>query len=144
MQLKSNAFENNGTIPTKYTCDGRDVSPQLSWSEVPEGTKSFALTVIDPDAPRGDFIHWLVCDIPADTREISEGGPLPKGARQVQNDFRKEPYGGPCPPSGTHRYYFTLYALDAERLEARKEDFVAQCKKHSIAQAQLMGKYSRG
>lgn len=144
MQLKSNAFENNETIPTKYTCDGRDVSPQLGWSEAPEGTKSFALTVIDPDAPRGDFIHWLICDIPADTREIPEGGPLPKGARQVQNDFRKEPYGGPCPPSGTHRYYFTLYALDTERLEARQEDFVAQCKKHALAQAQLMGKYSRG
>lgn len=143
MELKSTAFENNETIPVKYTCDGRDISPPLNWSEVPEGTKSFALTVIDPDAPRGDWIHWLVCDIPAGVREIPEGGPLPQGARQVQNDFRKESYGGPCPPGGTHRYFFTLYALNRDRLEARKEDFLRLCERHALAKAQLMGRYSR-
>lgn len=130
-------------IPIKYTCDGDDVSPQLSWEDAPEGTKSFALTVIDPDAPSGDWIHWFVCDILADVHEISEAGPLPAGSRQVGNDFGREPYGGPCPPSGTHRYYFTLYALNAKQLPARKEDFVRLCEQHQMARVQLMGTYSR-
>lgn len=130
-------------IPVKYTCDGRDVSPQLGWTDVPEGTKSFALTVIDPDAPGQPWIHWLVCDIRADAREVPEDGPLPPGSRLVENDFRKEVYGGPCPPSGIHRYLFTLYALDTKQLPAGKQDFVRLCETHQIARAQLMGRYSR-
>ncbi len=118
MELKSKDFQNNQNIPTVHTCDGRDISPQLSWSGAPPGeTKSYALTCIDPDAPMGDFIHWLIYDIPAAATSIPRGGPLPTGAQEVQNDFGKESYGGPCPPSGTHRYFFTIYALNTGQLK---------------------------
>jgi len=100
MRLKSKDFEDNSNIPSEFTCDGRDVSPQLSWEDVPAETKSFALSVTDPDAPMGTWIHWLVHDIPKDVRTIAQGG-LPEGAKQVENDFRMKEYGGPCPPSGT-------------------------------------------
>ncbi len=143
MRVTSPTFPAGGAIPMKHTCDGLDVSPALRWEEVPEGTKSFALTVTDPDAPM-EWIHWLVCDLPPDVRMISEGGPVPTGAKEIRNDFGKEAYGGPCPPSGTHRYYFTLYALDTEHLLARKENFLELCKKHLIEKAELMGRYQRG
>ncbi len=128
MKLESNDFEHEGNVPTKFTCDGTDVSPHLAWSDVPEGTKSFALIVDDPDAPMGIWVHWLVCDISPDTRDISEDS-IPLGAKQVTNDFGNEDYGGPCPPSGVHRYFFKLFALDVE--------------KHKIAEAILMGRYGR-
>lgn len=151
IKIKSTAFEEGGLIPKKYTCDGIDVSPPLAWTSVPEGTKSFALICDDPDAPtRGTWIHWVIFNIPADTRELSEDIPpqktLANGAKQGINDFRKIGYGGPCPPSGTHRYYFYLYALDTEiRLEggAIKEQLLKAMKGHILAEGQLMGKYKR-
>ncbi len=91
-----------------------------------------------------EFIHWLVCDLPADARLIPEGGPVPTGAKEIRNDFGKEAYGGPCPPSGEHHYHFTLYALDTNSLLARQENFVELCRKHMIEQAELIGVYWRG
>ena len=107
MRLKSRDFKDNGNIPPEFTCDGRDVSPQLSWEDVLDETKSFALSVTDPDAPGGTWIHWFVHDIPKEVRSIDQGS-LPKGAKQDENDWGRREYGGPCPPSGTHRYVFTL------------------------------------
>jgi len=143
MKLKSEDFEDSGMIPSEFTCDGRDIPPQLSWTEVPEGTKSFALSVTDPDAPGGTWIHWLVYDIPKDVREI-ERGTLPEGAKEVVNDFGKKSYGGPCPPSGTHRYFFTVYALDTEHLEGlTKRNFFDVVEKHKIEKAAIKGRYKR-
>ena len=143
MRLKSKDFEDNSNIPSEFTCDGRDASPQLSWEDVPAETKSFALSVTDPDAPMGTWIHWLVHDIPKDVRTIEQGG-LPKGAKQVENDFRMKEYGGPCPPSGTHRYIFTVYALDVERLEGvKKRNFFDKVREHTLDKAVLKGLYKR-
>jgi len=143
MKLKSRDFKENGNIPSEFTCDGRDVSPQLSWEDAPAETKSFALSVTDPDAPGGTWIHWLVYDIPRDVRSIDRGS-LPKGAKQVENDFGMKNYGGPCPPSGTHRYIFTIYALDAERLEdINKRNFFDKVEKHMLGKAVLKGLYRR-
>jgi len=141
--LKSKDFEDNSSIPSEFTCDGRDVSPQLSWGDVPAEKKSFALSVADPDAPMGTWIHWLVHDIPKDVRTIEQGG-LPEGAKQVENDFRMIEYGGPCPPSGTHRYIFTVYALDVERLEGvDKRNFFDKVREHTLDKAVLKGLYKR-
>jgi Raf kinase inhibitor-like YbhB/YbcL family protein len=141
--LKSKDFVDNSSIPAEFTCDGRNISPQLSWEDVPEETKSFALTITDPDAPGGTWIHWLVYDISKELREIERGG-LPEGAKEVENDFGKRPYGGPCPPSGTHRYFFTLYALDTEHLESiNKRNFLDEVEKHSIQKAAIKGLYKR-
>jgi len=143
MRLKSKDFEDNSSIPSEFTCDGRGVSPQLSWGDVPVETKSFALSVTDPDAPMGTWIHWLVHDIPRDVRTIEQGG-LPEGAKQVENDFRMKEYGGPCPPSGTHRYIFTVYALDVERLEGvNKRNFFDKVREHTLDKAVLKGLYKR-
>jgi hypothetical protein len=142
MKLLSEDFEENGYIPAEFTCDGDNISPHLEWMDEPEGTKSFALTCIDPDAPMGDFIHWLVCDISRDAKWIPRGGPVP--GEGVKNDFGKRSYGGPCPPSGVHRYEFTLYALDTEHLEdATKKNFLDKVKEHTIDSSKLTGKYSR-
>lgn len=143
MKLKSKDFEDNNNIPSEFTCDGRDISPKLSWEDVPDETKSFALSVTDPDAPGGTWIHWLVHDIPKDVRSIEQGG-LPKGAKRVKNDFGMEKYGGPCPPSGTHRYIFTLYALDTEHLEGvNKRNFFNKVEEHILDKAVLKGLYKR-
>lgn len=143
MRLRSRAFEDGGHIPSEFTCDGEDVSPQLSWEDAPDGTESFALSVTDPDAPGGEFIHWLVYDIPRDVESIDRGG-LPDGAKQVENDFGKRDYGGPCPPSGTHRYIFTIYALDTGHLESiNKSNFFDGVEKHAPDRAELMGLYKR-
>ena len=143
MKLKSKDFREGDNIPPKFTCDGEDISPQLSWENAPNETESFALSVTDPDAPGGEFIHWLVYDIPKDVRSIDQAS-LPKAAKQVANDFGKKDYGGPCPPSGTHRYIFTLYALDTEHLEnINKNNFFQEVKKHSLEKAQLKGLYKR-
>lgn len=142
MKVKSKNFVDNGSIPSEFTCDGRNVSPQLSWEDVPEGTKSFALSVTDPDAV-GGWIHWFVHSIPKELREI-ERGSLPAGAKEVENDFGKRPYGGPCPPSGTHRYVFTVYALDTEQLEGiNKRNFLDKVEKHAIEKAVITGLYKR-
>ncbi|MFQ6106232.1 MAG: YbhB/YbcL family Raf kinase inhibitor-like protein [Thermoplasmata archaeon] len=143
MRIRSNDFEEGGDIPSVFTCDGEDISPHLAWEEVPEGTKSFALIVDDPDAPMGTWVHWLLGDIPAGTREIPQSS-RPPGSRQVTNDFGREDYGGPCPPSGTHRYYFKLYALDIERMQAtEKRAFYREVEEHKVGEAVIMGRYSR-
>ena len=143
MKLISNAFEHEGNIPSKFTCQGDDINPDLHWAGIPKGTKSFALIVDDPDAPMGTWVHWLVSNIPYDARHISENS-VPPGAVQVKNDFRKENWGGPCPPSGTHRYFFKLYALDTSSLKANnKKSFYSKVKKHALAEAVLMGRYRK-
>lgn len=150
IRLTSTAFTEGGTIPKKYTCDGADVSPPLEWDNVPEGTKSFALICDDPDAPMGTWVHWVLFNLPADARSLPEAVPpdkeLPSGARQGTNDFRKIGYGGPCPPGGTHRYYFKLYALDTTLdlpAGCTKAQLLRAMEGHVLAEGQLMGKYSR-
>lgn len=150
IKMKSTAFEEGGMIPKKYTCDGLDISPPLSWTSVPEGTKSLALICDDPDAPMGTWVHWVLFNLSADIQELPENIPpqkiLANGARQGITDFRKIGYGGPCPPGGTHRYYFKLYALDTEiNLEAgvTKKQLLKAMEGHILAEGQLMGKYKR-
>lgn len=143
MKLKSKDFENGGMIPSVFTCDDRDISPHLAWEDVPEDAKSFALIVDDPDAPMGTWVHWLLCNIPPNLRELPQNN-VPSGALQVKNDFGKTNYGGPCPPSGVHRYFFKLYALNIPSLEGINEkNFYDMVKEHKIAEAVLMGKYTR-
>jgi len=144
-KLSSNAFQNNGFIPSKYTCDGSDINPQLVIENVPPGTKSLALIVDDPDAPMGTWVHWVVWNIAPDIKEIKENNTL-KGAAFGLNDFKKQSYGGPCPPSGTHRYFFKLYALDTTlNLPAgtKKPDIEKAMKGHVISQTQIIGLYKR-
>ena len=150
MDIKSQAFVPGALIPPKYTCDGADVSPPLSFTGAPAGTKSFALIADDPDAPMGTWVHWVAWNIPAGTRSLEEGVPkketLPDGARQGSNDFRRVGYGGPCPPSGTHRYFFRLYALDVTPKlpsTATRQDLEKAMQGHILGQADLMGKYTR-
>ncbi len=148
--LKSTAFGEEEMIPKKYTCDGMDVSPPLSWDSVPDGTMSLALICDDPDAPMGTWVHWVLFNIPANIRELPENVPsqkiLSNGAIHGTNDFRNFGYGGPCPPSGTHRYYFKLYALDTElspEAGASKAELLKAMEGHILAEGQLMGKYGR-
>ena len=142
MQLTSSAFKEGKPIPPKYTRDGPNINPPLAWDDVPDGTQSFALIVDDPDAPAGTWVHWRVVNIPLDTREIAEDS-VPAGARQINNDFRKEDYGGPSPPSGTHRYFFKLYALDVTELECDEGTINDEVENHKIADAVLIGTYAR-
>ena len=143
MKIKSKDFVNEGMIPSYFTCDDKDVSPHLAWEDVPEGTGSFALIVEDPDAPMGTWVHWLVCDIPSNVREMTQGE-IPEGACQVKNDFGKVDYGGPCPPSGVHRYFFKLHALNVNSLkEVDEGNFNQKVSEHSIGIAILMGTYKR-
>ena len=151
IKITSSAFEDGGLIPAKYTCDGADVSPPLQWNKVPEGTKSIALICDDPDAPMGTWVHWVIFGLPADIRELAEDVPpdktLPNGARQGTSDFGRIGYGGPCPPSGTHRYFFKIYALDRELdlpAGARKRDLLKAVEGHILGQGELVGKYKRG
>jgi Raf kinase inhibitor-like YbhB/YbcL family protein len=144
MKITSSAFQQGGEIPSKFSCDGANSSPPLQISDVPSGAKSLALIVDDPDAPSGLFTHWLVWNISPQTNAIAEGG-APKGS-QGTNDFGKSGYGGPCPPSGTHRYYFRVFALDQELnlpAGAKRSQLDAAMKGHVIAQGDLMGRYSR-
>jgi Raf kinase inhibitor-like YbhB/YbcL family protein len=144
-QVTTPAFENNGQIPSKFTCDGSDVNPQLVIHNTPSGAKSLAMIVDDPDAPMGTWVHWVVWNISPQTKEIRENT-VPEGAQQGINDFRKQDYGGPCPPSGTHRYFFKLYALDSTlTLDSRskKADLEKAMKKHVLAETQIIGLYKR-
>ena len=142
MKLASNDFNEGEMIPSKFTCQGEDINPQLAWDDVPEGVKSFALIFDDPDAPAGTWVHWLVKDIPAAVREISQNS-VP--GTQVMNSFGKKDYGGPCPPSGVHRFFFRLYALGVESLDALdKGDFYRQVEEHAIAKVELLGTYTKG
>lgn len=150
-ELKSDAFSHGGDIPRKYTCDGSDISPALSWGEPPAGTQSVALITDDPDAPGGTWVHWVLYDLPTSVRELSENVPkdqeLKNSARQGRNDFRKIGYGGPCPPPGRpHRYFFKLYALDAKlgiKAGVSKADLEETMRGHVLAETQLMGRYKR-
>lgn len=148
--LSSTAFEHETAIPERYTCDAEDLSPELSWSGVPDGTMSLALVMDDPDAPAGTWVHWVLFNIPASVVRLDESVPddeqLPSGAVHGQNSWGDLGYGGPCPPSGTHRYFFKLYALDAN-LDlgpgATKDQVLAAMNSHVLGEAELMGRYSR-
>jgi len=145
MKLQSPAFSHNQMIPAKFTCDGENVSPPLTISEVPAQTQSLVLIVDDPDAPGRTFVHWTVWNIDPATREIPEGT-SPEGAVEGLTDFGTTGYGGPCPPSGTHRYFFKLYAVDtrlAVPASAVKSELEAVISSHATAQAELIGLYSR-
>lgn len=152
--LSSSAFKDGAAIPVKYSCDGPDVSPPLTWSGMPAGTATFALIVDDPDAPGGTWVHWVLYDLPGSASELPENVPKTEqlkelgGALQGKTDFRRPGYGGPCPPPGpAHRYFFKLYALDG-RLNlaagATKQDVERAMQGHILGRAQLMGTYGRG
>jgi hypothetical protein len=150
MVITSSAFKEGELIPSKYTCDGDDISPQLSWSGAPENTKSFALINDDPDAPSGDWVHWVIFNIPGSVKELPENIPhdkiLDNGTKQGTNDFGQIGYGGPCPPGGTHRYYFRIYALDVyidKDAGITKKVLISAMEGHILAEAQLIGKYKR-
>ncbi|HZD54892.1 MAG TPA: YbhB/YbcL family Raf kinase inhibitor-like protein [Candidatus Aquicultoraceae bacterium] len=145
LSIRSAAFAQDGMIPKRYTCDGADVNPPLSFGGVPEKTAALALIVDDPDAPAKTWAHWVVWNIPATTAEIPEDS-VPPGALQGTNDFGKRKYGGPCPPSGTHRYFFKLYALDAPLslpAGAAKAQVEQEIGAHLLGRAELVGRYRR-
>lgn len=149
IELSSPAFADGDAIPAKYSCDGEDVSPPLQWRNVPQGAQSLALIMDDPDAPRGTWVHWVLYDIPPETGELPENvAPddfLPGGS-QGNSSWNRIGYGGPCPPGGSHRYFFKLYALDALlNLDpgATKEQLLAAMEGHILAQGELMGTYAR-
>ena len=150
LDVTSSAFEGGGAIPARYTCDGLDISPPLSWSPVPNGTRSLALIAEDPDAPRGAFAHWVIYNLPPDTRRLPEDVPnrqtLPGGALQGMNGAGSIGYTGPCPPGGTHRYFFKVYALDTELdlgAGATREEVVSAMEGHVLAEGRLLGTYQR-
>ena len=147
MEIRSTAFAEGEEIPRRFTCDGSNIAPPLTWSGIPEGAKSLVLIVDDPDAPGGTFTHWIVFNLAAEDLALSEGATLPAGAGQGVNGFGKPGYGGPCPPGGRHRYFHRLYALDA-RLEGlsnpRRKQIDAAMQGHVLTEASLMGTYQRG
>ena len=153
--LSSPAFADFGAIPSKYTCEGADISPPLNWVAAPPGTKSFALIVDDPDAPdprapKMTWVHWVVQNIPADVQGLPEGAArsaMPRGAAQGMNDWKRAGYGGPCPPIGTHRYFHKLYALDtvlSGLARPTKAQLLHAMEGHVLAEAQLVGTYQKG
>ena len=146
MTLTSPSFSDGGTIPKAFTCDGADKSPSLNWTNVPEGARSLILICHDPDAPGGDWVHWILMDISTGEKGIAENGSL-KGTTTGQNSWKKPAYGGPCPPPGKpHRYIFTLYALDtwlAMPQQSTKLEVERRIQGHILAKAQLMGTYKR-
>ena len=152
--LRSAAFSSQGAIPAKYTCEGADISPPLAWSDPPAGTKSLALVVDDPDAPDPAaptlvWVHWVLYDLPAGTRELPENAvqrSLPAGSHEGTNDWQRSGYGGPCPPIGRHRYFHKLYALDVvlgERGALTKAELEKAIAGHVLAQAELVGTYQK-
>jgi len=154
LELTSQAFSPNDSIPAIYTCDGRDISPPLSWSGLPSGTKSLALIADDPDAPdpkapKMTWVHWVLYNIPADTNGLAENagsGELPGDTLEGVNDWGRTGYGGPCPPIGRHRYFFKLYALDTvlpDLGSPRKENLLEAMGGHVLGQAELFGTYQR-
>ena len=150
-KIWSSGFDHMGEIPSKYTVDGENVSPPLSWSGVPDGTKSLALVVEDPDAPGNVWVHWIVYDIPPGAGGLAEGAgngkaPLPAGAKEGRNDWGRTGYGGPSPPSGRHRYFFVLYALDTVLPDLgapTKAALERAMKGHVLAKTELVGTYQR-
>ena len=151
LEVKSPDFASGGTIPKQFTCEGADLSPALEWTAPPPGTRSFALIADDPDAPVGTWVHWVLYNVPGNTKELAEGvekrDQLANGATQGRNDFRRIGYGGPCPPPGTpHRYFFKLYALDTKlslKPGATKQELEGAIKGHILGQTELMGRYGR-
>jgi hypothetical protein len=152
--LESSGFANGGEIPQKYTCEGEDVSPPLAWREVPTGAQSLVLIVDDPDAPdpaapRMTWVHWVLYELPADSKGLPEAvsaAKLPAGTRQGRNDWKRTGYGGPCPPIGRHRYFHKLYALDAKLGDlggATKAELERAMQGHVLAQAELVGTYQK-
>lgn len=153
--IRSSVFDNNGIIPSEYTCEGRDVSPPLSWDDVPEGTKSLVLIVDDPDAPdpnapKMTWVHWVVYNLPPDTSGLAEAastsGSLPAGTAQGINDWDKSSYGGPCPPIGRHRYFYKLYALDTllgNINKPTKSAIESAMKDHIIGATEIVGTYEK-
>ena len=151
ISISSSAFKEGERIPARYSCEGRNTSPPLSWGEPPEKTRSFALIVDDPDAPGGVFVHWVLYNLPADVRQLGEGVPaqerLQNEALQGKTDFGRVGYGGPCPPRGpVHHYRFTLYALDNPvdlSPGATKKQLLDAMKGHILTKGQLTGTYQR-
>jgi Raf kinase inhibitor-like YbhB/YbcL family protein len=152
MNLTSPAFGAGAEIPSVYTCEGKNISPPLSWSAVPAGTRSLALIVDDPDAPdpkapKTTYVHWVVYDIPPSTPGIPEAATssdLPRGTRVAFNDFKRQGYGGPCPPIGRHRYFFKLYALDTLLPELKtKKELEKAMEGHVLASSELWGTYEK-
>ncbi len=150
LTISSAAFASGQSIPAKYSCVGREVSPPLTWSGAPANTKSFALIVDDPDAPGGTWVHWVMYNIPATTNNrpeaVQAGGQLSDGSLQGKNSYGNLEYNGPCPPSGTHRYFFKLYALDsmlALSSGASKQQLLSAMQGHILAQGELMGIFSK-
>ena len=146
LKITSPAFQNNGPIPRQYTCDGKDISPPLVIENYPEETQSIALILDDPDASIGIWVHWVLWNIDPNTKEIAENA-VPQGAVQGMNDFKRHRYGGPCPPSGTHRYFFKVYALDTMlniSPNSQKTDLEKAMKGHILAEGQIIGLYKRG
>lgn len=145
MTIKSSAFEHNKSIPAKYTCQGEDVNPPLQFTDVPKESKSLVLIVDDPDAPSKTWVHWVVYNIPPSVVTVEENS-TPKGGTQADSDFGKDSYGGPCPPSGSHRYFFRFYALDT-KLDlpefADKAMIEEAMKGHVLEQAELIGLYQK-
>lgn len=145
LHVSSSAFSEGKSIPEKYTCDGQNVSPPLTWNGAPANTSSFAVIADDPDAPSGTFTHWVLYNLPADVTELKEASS--GGGQEGANDFRRKGYGGPCPPpGGAHRYFFRVYALDRGSLGSAglsKQDVTAAMKGHILAEGQLMGTYRR-
>jgi Raf kinase inhibitor-like YbhB/YbcL family protein len=141
--VTSSAFAEGQPVPRQFTCDGDDAPPPLTVKDPPNGTKSFAVIADDPDAPSGTFTHWLAYDIPAEGHAVRASA-----GKTLKNDFGRKGYGGPCPPAGhgTHRYYFTVYAVDAPALHVSRgsrDDLEAALKDHTLAKARLMGRYER-
>ena len=150
IKLTSSAFKEGAMIPARYTCDGKDISPPLNWSEAPAGAQSFALICDDPDAPIGTWVHWVVYNIPDNVTAFPENVPPHKSVMgnilQGMTDFRRIGYGGPCPPRGTHRYYFKIYALDTMLnlpAGATKRELLRAMEGHILVEGQLMGRYGR-
>lgn len=149
VKIASAAFSDGENIPSKYTCDGINISPDLKWECRAEGIKSYALICDDPDAPAGDWVHWVMYNIPCDLKYLHENVTahnMPGGALLGITDFRKCEYGGPCPPSGIHRYFYKIYALDAElklKPGASKAQLLEAMRGHILAEGSLMGKYTR-
>jgi Raf kinase inhibitor-like YbhB/YbcL family protein len=150
MEIRSSVFGHEDMIPAQYTCDGRNISPPLQWSGAPADTNSFALICDDPDAPVGIWVHWVLFDIPANVNSLPENIPQKEEVsglgKNGKNTSRTIGYDGPCPPGGTHRYYFKLYALDAMlnlKPGITKEGLLKAMKGHVLTEAQVMGKYKR-
>lgn len=140
MKLMSNDFKHKELLDSKFSYRKGNVSPNLKWEDPPDGTKSFAISCNDPDAPVGDWIHWLIVNIPNDINEIPQGGSVP--GKELKNDYGGIGYGGPAPPSGTHRYFFKVFALNIEKLEdINKNNFSSKIKEHSIDSAEIIGLY---